>query len=58
MEPIHFKNPDLNRHMEKLLEAHAEPGEPIFWINDERLKFKPAGSVVARRVYGIGSDPE
>lgn len=57
MEPIRFKNPDLNRHMDKLLEVHAEPGEMIFWINDERLKFKPAKPMVHRRIYGIGDDP-
>lgn len=25
-----------------------------FWIDDERLKFKPANPMVVRRVYGIG----
>lgn len=57
MEPIRFKNPDLNRHMDKLLEVHSAPGEVFCLMDPSRFKFKVDPNIQSLEARPIEGEP-
>jgi hypothetical protein len=47
----------LDDYANKLLEVHEQPGEVLFWLNDDRLKFKIDPRITSVEFKPIEGEP-